>query len=589
MKVSVVVPCYNEEMRLPDTLDILTWILPKDYEIVVSADGCTDRTEKVAIESLWGNKNGKVICSTQRLGKGGGILNGVNAASSEIIVVLDADLPIPACNIPLFVEQFIQQDADLLIGKRIEWTHKLIPADDKPKLRRLASKGFKWLSNKMFGNLPDTQCGFKIFRKSKIEKLTFSERGYTWDLELALKAKKQGWNIVELPVEYHHRDKSKVNVWQTTRQMLRSMVRLWLADPWRVLCLLLFLYVFGVSSAASIQTPMPIGLDYYFHLKIASIWASGGNGMFSSFVLQVNRFPYPPVLHWMLVVTLWLGQPFLIARLLQILFFSGAFALTMLLVSRHGGGAKPAALTGVVMLSCVDVTELIQVRPQALDMLLLPMIIGSLIAGRKKTFLLSSLASVYNHGIAALANLYLISIYKFRDPKWTYKTRRMKRTILSAALLVLPLVIISIIYFRGALQTWGSHSATPQERAFWADPLLYVPVHLGATLIGLVFLVKAVKNWRQQTELVKLLTLSLLGSVIMFYLWADRFLQYSILPLSCLAGIGLSKMKAQKLVFIGYILLAVFMFYMINYVWVTVNNGWWYPIPSENPWWLPTG
>ncbi len=82
MKISLIVPVHNEEERIYDCLDQLFRSLPDDYEIIVSADGCTDRTIEAA-------KHFEVKVATfhEKLGKGGGILNALRVADGEVIVI----------------------------------------------------------------------------------------------------------------------------------------------------------------------------------------------------------------------------------------------------------------------------------------------------------------------------------------------------------------------------------------------------------------------------------------------------------------------------------------------------------------------
>ena len=96
MKVTIILPAYNEEVRLPFCLDQLFAYLPTldlKYEIIVSADGCTDKTEKIASEYAQVNPNVILVSFPERLGKGGGILNAANSASGDILIIMDILLP----------------------------------------------------------------------------------------------------------------------------------------------------------------------------------------------------------------------------------------------------------------------------------------------------------------------------------------------------------------------------------------------------------------------------------------------------------------------------------------------------------------
>ena len=98
MKLSIILPSYNEEKRLANALDELIIFLMQsgyEYEIIVSADGSTDDTEKIASEYAEKCENIFLVTFPERLGKGGGIINASRVATGDVLIIFDADLSVP--------------------------------------------------------------------------------------------------------------------------------------------------------------------------------------------------------------------------------------------------------------------------------------------------------------------------------------------------------------------------------------------------------------------------------------------------------------------------------------------------------------
>lgn len=278
-----------------------------------------------------------------------------------------------------------------------------------------------------------------------------------------------------------------------------------------------------------------------------------------------NFFPYPPLFHLALATTL--SNPYLYARVLQVLFLPCTFALTLWLVYKHGN-SKAAAITGIVLFSCWSFWDgALQVRPQSLDLLFYPLIVLALLETKKKTFSALSLATIYSHGIAPLSAIYGLTIPKLREKTWHL-------TLLLSALAIIPILAISVYYVPGAFKMWGptAQSANPQEYMFWNAPHAFIPVYAGATLIGIPFMFK-----RGKSQFETLLCYGIIGSLIMLPIWADRWLQYISIPLACLAGLGISRMEGKKLALTGIFLMSFLLFYLYYFLMLSVFHAWWQP------------
>jgi hypothetical protein len=335
---------------------------------------------------------------------------------------------------------------------------------------------------------------------------------------------------------------------------------------WLIITMLVIASAFAITILIMSSVALPIGADYFWHMNIARLIAKGDFAAAWNAPMTENLFPYGILLFQSLLsLTVLSGNPMLIGKILDIILMPTTLTLTLLLVYRHGGGAKPAALTGIVLLGgWAFMDGAIQVRPESLDLLLYPVIMMALISLKKKTFIAISILTIYSHGVAALGVIYGLAVNKLRDKQW-------RKTIITATILITPIIIVSLIYAQGAIHKWTTPTGT-QADLFWKQPLIFIPTYSGATLTGLLFLFR-----RNKTELESLVTWGFIGSLIMLPLWPDRFLQYASLPLAILAGLGIARTKGLKQVLaIGFILFLFMWFYLI-WVNISLHGLWWQP------------
>ncbi|UCE75393.1 MAG: glycosyltransferase, partial [Methanomassiliicoccales archaeon] len=231
MKISIILPAYNEETRLPSCLDRLSEYLSKinlNYEIIVSADGSTDKTEEIASDYESINPNIILVSFPERLGKGGGILNATNVASGDILIIMDVDLSVPPEQITPTIVKMEEEQADLIYGSR-NMPESIILVEP-PLYRKFLGKAFNFFFRLLFGiELHDTQCGFKAVRKGVFDSLQrdLNIEGFAYDIDLAVKANKHGYKIVEIPVTWSHGSGSKVNVFRQMIEMGRDLLIIW--------------------------------------------------------------------------------------------------------------------------------------------------------------------------------------------------------------------------------------------------------------------------------------------------------------------------------------------------------------------------
>ena len=214
--ISVVVPVYNEERRLPGSLfRILSYLRSGnfDYEVVISDDGSTDSTLH-SIEYLVRSGEGrvKVLGGEENRGKGHATGKGVLAASKEYILFTDADLSTP-------IEELEKLSAALDAGSDIAIASRALPGSDvrvrQSWLRETMGKVFNFILRLLgLTRFRDTQCGFKMFRRNVARRLFRCSRvsGFAFDMEILFLAGKFGYSVAEVPVVWVDSPSSRVSI-----------------------------------------------------------------------------------------------------------------------------------------------------------------------------------------------------------------------------------------------------------------------------------------------------------------------------------------------------------------------------------------
>jgi len=215
MYLSVIIPAYNEERRLPKTLEEIDKYLrgqSYDYEILVVNDGSKDRTAEVAKSLMLKIRNLKVTGYEKNQGKGYAVRFGMLEAKGDYRIFTDADNSTSIDQIEKIWPE-LEKGYDIVIGSRDVKGAILDPP--QPWLRKvLLGEGFK-LYRKIVLNLwgtEDTQCGFKCFTKLATENIFPRCRinRFAFDPEILIIAKKMGYKIKEIPVYWRNDPESKV-------------------------------------------------------------------------------------------------------------------------------------------------------------------------------------------------------------------------------------------------------------------------------------------------------------------------------------------------------------------------------------------
>jgi dolichyl-phosphate beta-glucosyltransferase len=220
-ELSIVIPSYNEELRLSATLKQIAAYIGgsnRSIEVIVVDDGSRDRTVAVAESFRSEIPTLRVVSNGQNRGKGYSVRHGMQEAHGRIVLFTDADLSAPIEEVEKLLPAM--QTNDVAIGSRAV-DRSLITVHESP-FREFAGIIFNKIV-RLILRLPfvDTQCGFKAFRHEEcrliFEQQTIERFGF--DPELLYLARHHGLRSVEIPVRWGHSPATKVNMFRDSVQM----------------------------------------------------------------------------------------------------------------------------------------------------------------------------------------------------------------------------------------------------------------------------------------------------------------------------------------------------------------------------------
>ena len=216
LDLSIVIPAYNEEGRLPKTLDRIFAYLqdrPCRAEIIVVDDGSSDRTSEIVSTYLQKYPELRLVSNGGNRGKGFSVRHGMLEARGEIALFTDADLSTPIEEADKLLAVLREPGYEAAIGSRA-MDRSLIEVHQSA-IREQAGIFFNRLVRSIMGiKFSDTQCGFKAFRRERTRIIFEQQRveRFGFDPEILFLAKRNGLRVAEVPVRWSHDSATKVNV-----------------------------------------------------------------------------------------------------------------------------------------------------------------------------------------------------------------------------------------------------------------------------------------------------------------------------------------------------------------------------------------
>jgi dolichyl-phosphate beta-glucosyltransferase len=228
---SAVIPAYNEEARIGETLRLTIDYLAKnapESELIVINDGSTDATGAVAREALAPAKvQTRLLENFPNRGKGAAVRKGLLAAEKPIGLFFDADLSTPLDQTPKVIEPIARGEVDIAFGSRA--LDRSLIGRHQSWRREQSGRVFNLIVRVSTG-LPfwDTQCGFKAFRLDVCRPILAAARieGFAFDVELLYLAYRAGLRLREVPVRWNHSEGSKIELVRDSLRMFGEVMAL---------------------------------------------------------------------------------------------------------------------------------------------------------------------------------------------------------------------------------------------------------------------------------------------------------------------------------------------------------------------------
>ena len=202
IKISIIIPCYNEEKYIST---VLTNINKQrklfNLEIIVVDDGSKDKTKKIL--KKYKKIINKMIIKKENEGKGSAIRQGLNYATGKYTLIQDADLEYSPLDYTKIFYPLFKYNADAVYGSRVisNEARRIIYFKNE-----LANKFLTWISNIVSGlNLSDIEVGYKVFKTSILKSLNLKEKSFGFEIESTMKLAKNKYKIFEVGISYNGR------------------------------------------------------------------------------------------------------------------------------------------------------------------------------------------------------------------------------------------------------------------------------------------------------------------------------------------------------------------------------------------------
>jgi glycosyltransferase involved in cell wall biosynthesis len=202
MKLSVVIPCYNERPTIEAAVDAVRIAPVEDVEIIVVDDGSTDGTREL-LKSKPPGWVDKIVLHQRNFGKGAALRAGFQAATGDVVIVQDADLEYDPSEYPILLAPILEDRADVVFGSRFLGgrPHRVV------YFWHMVGNRFLTLLSNMFTNLnlTDMETCYKVFRREFLDGVTIEENRFGFEPEITAKVAKAGSRVFEVGISYNGR------------------------------------------------------------------------------------------------------------------------------------------------------------------------------------------------------------------------------------------------------------------------------------------------------------------------------------------------------------------------------------------------
>ena len=239
MRLSLIIPCYNESRRIPKTLPLLAASLEPltargiTHEVLLVVERSPDNTLAIAQQIAAPHPNWRAIDNQTHRGKGYAVRSGMALAQGEFTCYMDADLstdPAAIAGALALLEQNPDPALAIVAGDRRHPASVVTrnPGATRPLFSRLFNHAARLLFPRAIAAIRDTQCGFKLFRAEAARKIFSRARldGFAFDVEIFHLARRLGYQIQTIPVRWSDSPHSTVRALRDGARMFRDLLRL---------------------------------------------------------------------------------------------------------------------------------------------------------------------------------------------------------------------------------------------------------------------------------------------------------------------------------------------------------------------------
>jgi len=230
LRLSIIIPAYNEAERLPATLEeAYAWLtehFTDDFEIIVVDDGSSDATVEKTNAMLTTHPHLRLLVQPENRGKGAAVRRGMLEANGEVRIFMDADHSTHVRETEK-VMSAIEAGAEVVIASRQHPDSDI--SVSQSWLREHMGKSFNFIMRSIVGlQMQDTQCGFKAFTAKAADAIFARQKldGFSFDVELLFLASKLGFKTWEIPVEWINEPNSRVRMLADPALMFADVLRI---------------------------------------------------------------------------------------------------------------------------------------------------------------------------------------------------------------------------------------------------------------------------------------------------------------------------------------------------------------------------